>query len=61
MDARQPITIVVARFEDLVSRGLRALVGEDPNLRIVADDVPHGQLGRTLTAHLLLAPNLTPE
>jgi DNA-binding NarL/FixJ family response regulator len=52
MDARQPITVVVARFEDLVSRGLRTLVGEDSNLRIVADDVPHGQLGRTLAAHV---------
>ena len=52
MDNRQPITVVVARFEDLVSRGLRTLIGEDPNIRIVADDVPHGQLARLLAAHV---------
>jgi DNA-binding NarL/FixJ family response regulator len=51
MEARRQISVVVARFEDLVTRGLRALVGEDPNLRIVADDVPHGQVTRVLGAH----------
>jgi DNA-binding NarL/FixJ family response regulator len=51
MVARRQISVVVARFEDLVTRGLRALVAEDVNLRIVADDVPHGQVTRVLGAH----------
>src|SRR3954451_10617634 len=51
MDATRHITVVVSRFEDLVSRGLRTLIGEDPNVRIIADDVPHGQLQRTIGSH----------
>jgi DNA-binding NarL/FixJ family response regulator len=51
MEARRQISVVVARFEDLVTRGLRALVAEDVNLRIVAHDVPHGQVTRVLGAH----------
>ena len=34
-----PITIVSARFEDLVSIGLRKLILEDPNLSLVASDI----------------------
>jgi DNA-binding NarL/FixJ family response regulator len=48
MDAREPVSVVISRFEDLVGHGLRALVGEDPYLEIVADDVPHAQLPRVL-------------
>ena len=51
MDAPRHITVVVSRFEDLVSRGLRTLIGEDPNIQIVADDVPHGQLQRSIGSH----------
>jgi DNA-binding NarL/FixJ family response regulator len=47
MEARRPITVVVSRFEDLVSRGLRTLIGEDSNIEIVGFDVPHGQLARS--------------
>jgi DNA-binding NarL/FixJ family response regulator len=36
---RRPITIVSARFEDLVSIGLQQLINEDTNLQIVAADV----------------------
>src|SRR5947209_2052328 len=50
MEARRPITVVVSRFEDLVSRGLRALIGEDSNIEIVGFDVPHGQLARSFAA-----------
>src|SRR4051794_26054344 len=35
---RRPITIVSARFEDLVSIGLQQLIGEDTNLELVACD-----------------------
>jgi DNA-binding NarL/FixJ family response regulator len=50
MDARDPVSVVIARFEDLVGHGLRALVGGDPYLEIVADDVPHAQLPSVLDA-----------
>ena len=43
-----PIDLVLARFEDIVSRGLRSLIAEDSHLRLVADDVPPEQLGRVL-------------
>jgi DNA-binding NarL/FixJ family response regulator len=33
------ITVVLGRFEDLVAYGLRALIGGDPNLSVVAADV----------------------
>ena len=45
---RQPIALAVAQFEDIVSLGLRALVDEDPNLRLVAADVPAEKLEQTL-------------
>jgi DNA-binding NarL/FixJ family response regulator len=34
-----PITIVSARFEDLVAIGLESLISEDPNVELVADGV----------------------
>src|SRR5436309_647837 len=39
-----PISVAVARFEDIVSRGLRALVEDDDYLRLIASDVPQAQL-----------------
>jgi DNA-binding NarL/FixJ family response regulator len=45
---RQPITLAVAQFEDIVSRGLQSLIDEDPNLRLVATDVVQEQLSSTL-------------
>ncbi|MEA2449701.1 MAG: hypothetical protein QOG63_1633 [Thermoleophilaceae bacterium] len=36
---RRPITIVSARFEDLVSIGLQSIISEDTNLQLVANDV----------------------
>jgi DNA-binding NarL/FixJ family response regulator len=36
---RKPITIVSARFEDLVSIGLQQLISEDTNLLLVENDV----------------------
>src|SRR3954463_16233918 len=35
---RRPITIVSARFEDLVSIGLQQLISEDTNLQLVHSD-----------------------
>jgi len=48
---RAPITVVFGRFEDLVSRGLRVLVDEDPNIHLAADDIPWEQLPAGLTEH----------
>jgi DNA-binding NarL/FixJ family response regulator len=48
---RSPITIALARFEDLVSRGLRALIDEDESLQLVAIDVPQERLPEALTLH----------
>jgi DNA-binding NarL/FixJ family response regulator len=44
MDARNPITILLARFEDLIAAGLRSLIAGDANLQIVAADVPADRL-----------------
>jgi DNA-binding NarL/FixJ family response regulator len=48
---RRPITLAVAQFEDIVSRGLQSLIDEDPNLRLVATDVVQDQVSSTLSDH----------
>jgi DNA-binding NarL/FixJ family response regulator len=48
---RQPITLAVAQFEDIVNRGLQSLIDEDPNLRLVATDVVQDQLPSMLFDH----------
>ena len=44
-------TVVSAEFEDLVSIGLAALISEDPNLELVARDVPVDMLEATIEKH----------
>ena len=51
MDERGPITVLLARFEDLVGAGLRSLIGKDPNLRVVAIDVLPAQLDSAIAEH----------
>lgn len=46
-----PITIALARFEDIVSRGLQSLLAADPQLRLVAVDVTPEQMMSTLAAY----------
>jgi DNA-binding NarL/FixJ family response regulator len=46
-----PIDLVLAEFEDIVSRGLRSLIAEDPHLRLLAYDVDHAQLPDALRRH----------
>jgi DNA-binding NarL/FixJ family response regulator len=46
-----PIDLVLAEFEDIVSRGLRSLIAEDPHLRLLAYDVNHDQLPQALRSH----------
>ena len=48
---RAPVTIVSARFEDLVSIGLRKLISEESNLRLVASDVELDRLEDVLEEH----------
>ena len=51
MDERGPVTVLLARFEDLVEAGLRSLIGEDPSLRVVASDVALGELDAAIAQH----------
>ena len=51
MHAHKPITVLLARFDDLLARGLRQVIQSDPNLEIVADGVEHDRLGVVLRAH----------
>ncbi len=51
MDARAPITILLARFEDLIAAGLRSLIGADPNMLIVAADVAPDRLDSMISEH----------
>jgi DNA-binding NarL/FixJ family response regulator len=56
VDSRGPVTILLSRFEDIVSAGLRSLIGADPNLRIVASDVEADELDALIAQH---APRVT--
>jgi NarL family two-component system response regulator LiaR len=48
--SRAPVRVAVAQFEDIVARGLRALIDEDESLELVAEGIEHGQLARMLAA-----------
>src|SRR5450755_2877595 len=51
MVKRPPIAVAIARFEDVVSRGLQALIDEDESLVLVAANVPHEQIASALSAY----------
>ena len=51
MTPRTAITVVIARFDDLLARGLRELIESDPSLAVVATDVEQGRLPVVLRAH----------
>ncbi|MDX6656070.1 MAG: hypothetical protein QOH62_863 [Solirubrobacteraceae bacterium] len=51
MKARDPITIVVGRFEDLVGRGLRSLIAEDEHIELLASDVELDTVDAALAEH----------
>ena len=44
-------TVVAGEFEDLVATGLTVLVGDDPQLELVATDVPMDALGAAIEEH----------
>ncbi len=41
---RAPVRVAVAQFEDIIARGLRALIDEDESLELVAAGVDHEHL-----------------
>jgi DNA-binding NarL/FixJ family response regulator len=45
------VSVVVARFEDLVDRGLHALIAEDDHIELLARGVPHERLPAEIAAH----------
>jgi DNA-binding NarL/FixJ family response regulator len=49
--AMTPVTLVFARFDDLLARGLRQLIDSDPSFAIVAADVEHRRMPVVLRAH----------
>ena len=51
MPSQTPITVVLARFDDLLASGLRELIGSDRSLAIVASDVEHKRISVVLSAH----------
>jgi DNA-binding NarL/FixJ family response regulator len=48
---RSPVSVAVARFEDIVARGLRALIDEDESLRLIAEGFPHERLPDVLAGY----------
>ncbi|HLJ03378.1 MAG TPA: response regulator transcription factor [Solirubrobacteraceae bacterium] len=48
MPSRTAVRVAVARFEDIVAHGLRALITDDDNLELVADGIDHDALSREL-------------
>jgi DNA-binding NarL/FixJ family response regulator len=48
---RDPVKLVVGRFEDLIARGLRSLLAEDANIELIAGDVEMEALDAMLTEH----------
>src|SRR3954454_8098621 len=48
MEPRASVTVVVGQFEDLVARGLRALIEDDSNIDIVRAEVSHDRIPPTI-------------
>lgn len=51
MKEREPITVVLGQFEDLIARGLRVLLEEDENLEIVQAGVDVDKMDTLLAEH----------
>lgn len=51
MPAPSPITVAIARFDDLVALGLRTLLEDDPSVTVVARDIARERIGVVLRAH----------
>ena len=44
-------TVVAAKFEDLVAIGLGVMIGDDPNLELLAKDIPMSEIEATVGRH----------
>jgi DNA-binding NarL/FixJ family response regulator len=44
----RPVTVVVGEFDDLLARGLRGLIEDDPSLRLVSSGASPSELSRLL-------------
>ena len=65
MDPRPTITVAIARFDDLLALGLRAVLADDPSVSIVASDIAYARIPAVLRAHrpavLILDAGSLPE
>ena len=65
MDERSPITVAIARFDDLFALGLHTLLADDPNVTVVARDIAYDRIPVVLRAHrprvLILEPAALPD
>jgi DNA-binding NarL/FixJ family response regulator len=50
MDTQTPITVVIARFADLLARGLRGLIEDDPRFSLLAADIEPERIDVVLRA-----------
>src|SRR4029077_5359511 len=50
MFEKQPISVAVGRFDDLLARGLRGLIEDDPSLELASADIAGAQLSSVLRA-----------
>jgi DNA-binding NarL/FixJ family response regulator len=48
---RTQITVVVAQFEDIVARGLQALIDDDDQLRLLAGGIPQDRLAEAVASY----------
>jgi DNA-binding NarL/FixJ family response regulator len=51
ISGRQPITLALARFEDIIAVGLQSLIDGDANLTLVDTDVHQSQMSAVLSSH----------
>jgi len=51
MPPQPPVTVVLARFDDLLARGLRELIEDDPSLTILAAGVEYRRIPVVRRAH----------
>lgn len=51
MPANSPISVALARLDDLLALGLRTLLADDPTMSVVAHDIAHERLSSVLRAH----------
>ena len=51
IDPRAPITVAIARLDDLLALGVRSLLENHPSVSIVADDIAYDRLSVVLRTH----------